>query len=86
MDFVWQPTVTLPACRIVRPETETASSGTGGRSTLTPRRQAEGAGADYSNKAVRDSEREAMGNAEEVYRRFVAAWKQQLPNRCPGAA
>ncbi|CAN7707338.1 hypothetical protein LJR231_005895 [Phyllobacterium sp. LjRoot231] len=22
MDFVWQPTVTLPACRIVRPETD----------------------------------------------------------------
>lgn len=28
--------------------------------------------ADYSNKSVRYSERETIGNAEEVYRRFVA--------------
>jgi transposase len=45
-----------------------------------------GSAADYSNKSVRDSERETIGNAEEVYRRFVAAWKQRPPNRRPGAA
>lgn len=65
---------------------ETASSGTGSWSPLTPRRQTGGTAADYSNKAVRDSEREAMGNEEEVYRRFVAAWKQQPPNGCPDAS
>ena len=45
-----------------------------------------GSAAAYSNKAVRDSEREMIGQAEDVYRRFVAAWKQRPPNRCPGAA
>lgn len=45
-----------------------------------------GLAAASSDKAVRDSERETIGNAEEVYRRFIAAWKQQPPHRCPGAA
>ena len=40
-----------------------------------------GSAADYSNKAIRDKEREAVGNAEEVYRRFVASWKQRSPAR-----
>ena len=31
-----------------------------------------GCAAVYSNKSVRDSERETIGNAEEEYRRFVA--------------
>jgi len=44
-----------------------------------------GSAAAYSNKSVRDSEREAIGNAEEEYRRFVATWKQQSPKRRPGA-
>ena len=38
-----------------------------------------GSAAAYSNKSVRDGEREAIGNAEEQYRRFVMAWKQQPP-------
>ena len=38
-----------------------------------------GSAAAYSNKSARDSEREATGNAEEEYRRFVANWKQQSP-------
>ncbi|WP_183465752.1 IS110 family transposase [Mesorhizobium huakuii] len=42
--------------------------------------------ADYSNKSVRESERETIGNAEEVYRRFVATWKQQSPKGRSGAA
>jgi len=48
--------------------------------------KAKGSAADYSNKSVRDSERETIGNAEEVYRRFVATWKQQSPKRRSGAA
>ncbi|GLS31092.1 hypothetical protein GCM10007937_28010 [Mesorhizobium albiziae] len=45
-----------------------------------------GSAADYSNKSVRDRERKTMGNAEEVYRRFVATWKQKSPSGRPGAA
>ncbi|UVK50324.1 IS110 family transposase (plasmid) [Mesorhizobium sp. AR02] len=45
-----------------------------------------GSAADYSNKSVRESERETIGNAEEVYRRFVATWKQQSPKGRSGAA
>ena len=44
-----------------------------------------GSAAAYSNKSVRDSEREAIGNAEEEYRRFVTAWKQQSPKGRSGA-
>lgn len=40
-----------------------------------------GSAADYSNKVLRDREREAVGNAEEVSRRFVASWKQHSPVR-----
>jgi len=43
-----------------------------------------GSAADYSNKSVRSRERDAIGNAEEEYRRFVATWKQQSPKRRPG--
>ena len=45
-----------------------------------------GSAADYSNKSVRDSERETIGNAEEVYHRFVATPKQQSPKGRSGAA
>ncbi|MGX5845305.1 hypothetical protein ACWGTI_32295 [Mesorhizobium sp. ArgA1] len=45
-----------------------------------------GSAADYSNKSVRDSERDTIGNAEEAYRRFVATWKQKSPSGRPGAA
>jgi hypothetical protein len=48
--------------------------------------RAKGSAADYSNKSVRDSERETIGNAEEIYRRFVATWKQQSPKGRSGAA
>ncbi|RWB93251.1 MAG: hypothetical protein E5V60_00505 [Mesorhizobium sp.] len=48
--------------------------------------RAKGSAADYSNKSVRDSERETIGNAEEAYRRFVATWKQQSPKGRSGAA
>jgi hypothetical protein len=34
---------------------------------------------------VRDSEREAISNADEQYRRFVATWKQQSPKERSGA-
>lgn len=44
-----------------------------------------GSAAAYSNKSVRDSEREMIGNAEDEYRRFVASWRQQSPKRCSGA-
>jgi transposase len=44
-----------------------------------------GSAAAYSNKSVRDSERETIGNAEEEYRRFVATWKQQSPKGRSGA-
>lgn len=44
-----------------------------------------GSAADYSKKAVRDSEREIIGNAEEAYRRFVATWKTQSPKGRSGA-
>ena len=44
-----------------------------------------GSAAAYSNKSVRDSEREAISNAEEQYRRFVATWKQQSPKKRSGA-
>jgi hypothetical protein len=44
-----------------------------------------GSAAAYSNKSARDSEREATGNAEEEYRRFVANWKQQSPKGRSGA-
>ena len=44
-----------------------------------------GTAAAYSNKSVRDSERETIGNAEEEYRRFVATWKQHSPKRRSGA-
>jgi hypothetical protein len=37
-----------------------------------------GSAAAYSDKSVRDSEREAIGNAEQAYTRFVANWKQHL--------
>jgi transposase len=40
-----------------------------------------GSAADYSNKSVRNSEREAIGKAEEEYRHFVATWKTQSPKR-----
>jgi hypothetical protein len=38
-----------------------------------------GSAAAYSNKSVRDSERETIANAEDEYRHFVATWKQQSP-------
>jgi len=44
-----------------------------------------GSAAAHSNKSVRAREREAIGNAEEEYRRFVATWKQQSPKGCSGA-
>jgi transposase len=44
-----------------------------------------GSAAAYSNTSVRDSEREAISNAEEQYRRFVATWKQQSPKERSGA-
>jgi hypothetical protein len=44
-----------------------------------------GSAAAYSNKSVRAREREAIGNAEEEYRRFVATWKQQSPKGRSGA-
>ncbi len=44
-----------------------------------------GSAAAYSNKSVRDNEREAISNAEEQYRRFVATWKQQSPKERSGA-
>ena len=44
-----------------------------------------GSAAAYSNKSVRDSERETIANAEEEYRRFVATWKQQSPKGRSGA-
>jgi len=44
-----------------------------------------GSAAAYCNKSVRDREREAIGNAEEEYRRFVATWKQQSPKGRSGA-
>ena len=44
-----------------------------------------GSAAAYSNKSVRDSERETIANAEEQYRRFVATWKQQSPKGRSGA-
>ena len=44
-----------------------------------------GSAAAYSNKSVRDSERETIGNAEDEYRRFVATWKQQSPKGRSGA-
>ncbi len=43
-----------------------------------------GSAAAYSNKSVRDSEREAVSNAEEQYRRFVATRKQQSPKERSG--
>ncbi|MBT1159493.1 hypothetical protein J1C56_28415 [Aminobacter anthyllidis] len=46
----------------------------------------DGSAADCSNKSVRDSERETIGNAEEIYRRFVATWKQQSPKGRSSAA
>ena len=42
-----------------------------------------GSAADYSLKSVRDREREAVGHAEEVYRRFVTKWKQRSPMANP---
>jgi transposase len=45
-----------------------------------------GAAAAYSHKAVREAEREMVGQAEEAYRRFVASWKQRSPKGCSGAA
>ena len=44
-----------------------------------------GPAAAYSNKAVREAEREMVGQAEEAYRRFVATWKQRAPKGCSGA-
>ena len=44
-----------------------------------------GSAAAYSNKSVRDSEREAIANAEDEYRRFVATWKQHSPKERSGA-
>ncbi len=44
-----------------------------------------GSAADYSLKSVRDLEREAVGHAEEVYRRFVIKWKQKSPMAKPVA-
>ncbi|WP_170433272.1 IS110 family transposase [Ruegeria arenilitoris] len=44
-----------------------------------------GSAADYSLKSVRDREREAVGHAEEVYRRFVIKWKQKSPMAKPVA-
>jgi transposase len=45
-----------------------------------------GSAAAYSDKSVRDSEREAIGNAEQAYTRFVANWKQHLSKGRSGAA
>jgi len=44
-----------------------------------------GSAAAYSNKSVRDSERETIVNAEDEYRRFVATWKPQSPKGRSGA-
>jgi len=44
-----------------------------------------GSAAAYSNKSVRDSERETIANAEDEYRRFVTTWKQQSPKGRSGA-
>ena len=45
-----------------------------------------GPASDYSLKTVRDKERRWLGLAEENYRRFAAAWKEQPPTRRSGAA
>jgi transposase len=45
-----------------------------------------GTAAAYSHKAVREAEREMVGQAEEAYRRFVATWKRRVPKGCSGAA
>jgi hypothetical protein len=45
-----------------------------------------GSAAAYSDKSVRDSEREAIGDAEQAYTRFVANWKQHLSKGRSGAA
>lgn len=45
-----------------------------------------GSASDYSLKTVRDKERTWLGLAEENYRRFAAAWKEQPPTRRSGAA
>ncbi len=45
-----------------------------------------GSAADYNSlKSVRDREREAVGHAESVYRRFVIKWKQKSPMAKPVA-
>ena len=41
-----------------------------------------GSAADYSNKSVRDSERETIGNAEEEYRRMIPSlWRARTKQR-----
>jgi transposase len=40
----------------------------------------------YSDKSVRDSEREAIGNAEQAYTRFVTNWKQHVSKGRSGTA
>ena len=45
-----------------------------------------GSAAAYSDKSVRDSERETIGNAEQAYTRFVANWKQHLSQGRSSAA
>jgi transposase len=45
-----------------------------------------GSAAAYSDKSVRDSERETIGNAEQAYTRFVANWKQHLSKGRSSAA
>jgi transposase len=41
---------------------------------------------DYSLKAVRDRERQAMETAEQEYRAFIAAWQKLPPEGRTGAA
>ena len=45
-----------------------------------------GPASDYSLKTVRDKEAKWLGLAEEEYRRFAAAWKEQAPTERVGAA
>jgi transposase len=44
-----------------------------------------GPASEYSLRQVRDRERQWLGMAEEEYRRFAAAWREQPPPDCKGS-
>ncbi|RWK55977.1 hypothetical protein [Mesorhizobium sp.] len=77
-DYIWDRSALLDLEASKAGPTAGYPSHRGGR--------AEEPAADYSNKSVRDSECETIGNAEEAYRRFVVTWKQQSPKGHSGAA